>query len=69
MGENPKWGKTQQPLLDRFHSKSKSNKINPSTSASLTKNTTLDAIVAPYKGNAPPQGAPHKREIPEIEQE
>jgi hypothetical protein len=57
-------GKTQQPFLDRFRSQSKSNQINLSTSASLTRNATPVATATPYKGNAPPHGVAHKREIP-----
>ena len=54
--------KTEQPFLDRFHSQSKSNQINPGISASLTRNTTRAAATTPYKGSAPPQGVAHKRE-------
>ena len=57
-------GKTQQPFLDRLCSQSKSNQINPSTSDSLTKNTTPTATTTPNKGSTPPQGVAHKREIP-----
>jgi len=62
--KTPNGGKTQQPFLDRFHSQINSNEINPRTSASSTRNTTLAATTTLYNGSAPPQCVVHKREIP-----